>query len=80
MQSRIGSVIESVANIALGFGVALASQMLIFPLYGVHLSLQDNVMITVWFTFISLARSYALRRMFNAITVRRFNASRNKNP
>jgi hypothetical protein len=74
MQSRIGSIIESVANIAVGFGVALASQMLIFPLYGVHLSLYDNAMITVWFTIISLARSYALRRIFNAITVRRFRA------
>lgn len=75
MQSRLGSIVESIANIAVGFGAALASQMLIFPLYGVHLSLQDNAMITVWFTFISLARSYALRRTFNAITVRRLRAS-----
>ena len=80
MQSRIGSVIESVANIAVGFGVALASQMLIFPLYGVHLSLHDNAMITVWFTFISLARSYILRRTFNSITVRRLRARSDQNP
>ena len=74
MQSRIGSIVESIANIAIGFGVALASQILIFPLYGVHLSLYDNAMITVWFTFISLARSYVLRRTFNAITFRRLRA------
>lgn len=74
MQSRIGSILESVANITIGFGVALASQMLIFPLYGVHLPLADNLWITLWFTIISLARSYALRRAFNSITVRRLRA------
>jgi len=77
MQSRIGSIIEGLANITMGFGIALASQMLIFPLYGVHLSLQDNAWITLWFTFISLARGYVLRRVFNAITVRRLRAHSN---
>ena len=80
MQSRIGSIIESVANIAVGFGVALASQMLIFPLYGVHLPVYDNIMITLWFTLISLARSYILRRVFNSITVQRLHARSNQNP
>lgn len=78
MQSRLGSIIESIANIAVGFGVALTSQMFIFPLYGVHVSLYDNVMITVWFTFISLARSYILRRTFNTITVQRLHADSDK--
>lgn len=77
MQSRIGSIIESIANIAIGFGVALASQILIFPLYGAHLSLRDNLWITLWFTLISLARGYVLRRVFNAITVRRLRAHSN---
>lgn len=68
MQSKIGSFIESLINILIGFGIALGSQMLIFPLYGVHLPVHDNIMITVWFTLISIVRSYTLRRVFNRIT------------
>ena len=64
-QSRKGSMFEAVANTAAGFGIALASQLVIFPLYGVHLPLSSNLAITVWFTAISLIRSYFLRRIFN---------------
>lgn len=78
MQSRLGSFIESLLNILVGSGVALLSQLIIFPLYGVHLPLQDNIMITIWFTFISIARSYTLRRVFNWVTIQRGRyASRN---
>jgi hypothetical protein len=64
-QSRRRSVCESVANVAIGYGVALASQLLVFPLYDIHVSLSTNIGIGLWFTVISLARSYALRRLFN---------------
>lgn len=78
MQSKIGSLIESLINILIGFGIALGSQLLIFPLYGVHIPMHDNVMITLWFTLISIARSYTLRRLFNRITIWRLsrNAAR----
>lgn len=79
MQSKIGSLVESLINILIGFGIALGSQLLIFPMYGVNIPLHDNVMITLWFTLISIARSYTLRRLFNRITIRRIshNAARN---
>jgi len=79
MQSKIGSLVESLINILIGFGIALGSQILIFPMYGVNIPLHDNVMITLWFTLISIARSYSLRRLFNRITVWRMtrNAARN---
>ena len=64
-QSRAMSGAESVANVAIGYGVAVASQIVIFPLFGVHLPLSDNLLIGAWFTVISLARSYVLRRAFN---------------
>lgn len=78
MQSKIGSLVESLINILIGFGIALGSQILIFPMYGVNIPLHDNVMITLWFTLISIARSYSLRRLFNRITVWRMprNAAR----
>ena len=66
MQSRLGSLIESAANVAIGYGVAVGSQLAIFPLFGIHIPLADNLAIGLWFTAISLARSYVVRRMFNA--------------
>jgi len=64
-QSRTGSFIEACANIAIGMGVALISQLVIFPMYGIHIPFNSNVQITAWFTFVSLVRSYWIRRWFN---------------
>jgi len=68
MQSRWHSVVESLTNVAIGYGVALASQLLIFPFYDIDISLQDNIAIGVWFTLISLVRSYVIRRYFTKRT------------
>jgi hypothetical protein len=64
-QTRLGSLIESVMNILIGYGVALASQILIFPLFDIHVPLSTNLWIGAWFTLISLIRSYVIRRWFN---------------
>lgn len=64
-QSRAQSMIESAANVVIGYMVALGSQLVIFPMFGVHLPLQDNLLIGLWFTAISLVRSYFVRRWFN---------------
>lgn len=65
-QTRIQSLIESTTNIAIGYGIALGSQLAIFPLYGIHVRFTENLAIGVWFTAISIVRSYAVRRFFNA--------------
>lgn len=64
-QSRAQSMIESAANVVIGYMVALGSQLVVFPMFGVHLPLQDNLLIGLWFTVISLVRSYFVRRWFN---------------
>lgn len=66
-QSRIGSVVESVVNVLVGYGVAVGAQMAIFPLYGVNLPVSDNMAIGLAFTAVSLVRSYLLRRLFNRL-------------
>jgi hypothetical protein len=66
MQTRLMSLVESVANIFVGYGVAVVTQLLVFPLFGLGASLADNLVIGLIFTIVSLARSYALRRFFNA--------------
>lgn len=67
MQSRTQSLIESAANILIGYTVAVVSQLLIFPWFEIHVPLSDNLIIGLWFTVISLGRSYGLRRFFNAL-------------
>lgn len=64
-QSRAQSMIESAANVVIGYMVSLGSQLVVFPMFGVHLPLQDNLLIGLWFTAISLVRSYLVRRWFN---------------
>lgn len=69
-QSRAMSLIESLANVAVGYGVAVVTQILIFPIFGLHTTLAQNLMMGAIFTVVSIGRSYALRRLFEEIRVR----------
>ena len=65
MQSRVESFIEASVNILIGFGVALLAQIVIFPVFDIHIEMWENLSIAAFFTVISLVRSYLLRRYFN---------------
>jgi hypothetical protein len=65
------SLIEAIANVAVGFGVAVLTQMMIFPLFGLAVSLGQNLQIGAIFTAVSILRSYTLRRLFEWIRVGR---------
>lgn len=65
-QTRKGSLIEALLNIAIGYTIAILSQIIIFPWFGVHIPLKSDLLIGVCFTFVSLVRSYVIRRWFNA--------------
>lgn len=65
-QTRLESLIESLFNIVIGYFVALISQIVVFPMVGIDVPLSTNLEIGAWFTLISLVRSYAIRRWFNA--------------
>ena len=56
MQSRRHSLIESVANIAVGLGVAFLTQIIVFPWFGIHVDTETHVSITLVFTVVSLVR------------------------
>ena len=64
-QTRFQSLVESATNIAIGYSVALASQIVVFPLVGVYVDFSTNLEIGAYFTVISLVRSYFVRRWFN---------------
>ena len=69
-QSRLMSLVESLANVLVGYGVAVATQMLVFPLFGLAVTVTENLLIGLIFTVVSIVRSYALRRGFEALRVR----------
>lgn len=64
MQTKLQSLFESFLNILIGYLVALFSQLLIFPFFGIFVSFEDNLLIGFYFTIISLIRSYLIRRYF----------------
>ena len=66
-QSRLMSLVEAVTNVVVGFGVAVGVQILLFPVFGLTVTLRQNLAIGLVFTGVSIARSYVLRRMFEAI-------------
>lgn len=68
MQSKTHSLIESITNVIVGYFVALLSQIIIFPFFGIHVTIRDNIFIGLWFTVISIIRSYILRRIFTKRT------------
>ncbi len=63
-QSRRLSLTEAVTNVAVGYVLAVITQIMVFPWFGIHPSLGENLAIGSMFTAISLLRSYVLRRLF----------------
>lgn len=69
-QSRRASLAEAWTNILVGFSINYVANLLIFPLFGMHISLANNFLMGLIYTAISLARSYGLRRFYNWLMVR----------
>lgn len=64
--TRLESFIESVINTGLGFLLALVTQILIYPLFDIEVSLGDQTLLALIFTAVSLVRGYVVRRYFNS--------------
>ena len=68
-QSRLMSLVESVANVIVGYGVAVATQILIFPIFGLHTTLAQNLKMGAVFTVLCGAphkRVYAERMIMRS--------------
>lgn len=65
-QTRLGSLIEAIFNVAIGLSISIVANAIVFPRFGFRPTLVENLWISVIYTVISLVRSYALRRWFNA--------------
>ena len=69
-QSRGMSLVESVTNVVVGYALAIATQLVVFPLFGIEAALGEHLAIGGAFVAVSLARGYLLRRFFEAMRAR----------
>ena len=68
-QSRTMSLIEAITNVTVGYTLAIATQIVVFPWFGIETGLVEHMTIGMAFVLVSMARSYLLRRLFEAIRV-----------
>ncbi|WP_295509514.1 DUF7220 family protein [uncultured Sulfitobacter sp.] len=63
-QSRKMPLVEAGSNVAVGYVLAVIAQIVVFPWFGLVVSIDDNLAIGAVFVIVSLLRGYALRRLF----------------
>jgi hypothetical protein len=68
-QSRLISMVEAITNVIVGYALAVVTQIIVFPWFGLEAALGEHLAIGMAFVAVSLARSYLLRRLFERITV-----------
>ena len=69
-QSRTISLVEATTNVVVGYVLAIATQIVVFPLFGIEAALGDHLAIGLAFVGVSLIRGYLLRRLFEALQAR----------
>jgi hypothetical protein len=70
-QSRAASLIEAIINIAVGFGLSILFQATVLPLLGVQIPWSANFAFALVMTAVSIIRQFILRRVFEALHIRR---------
>lgn len=66
-QTKKKSLIESITGTLIGLITSIILQMILYPLMGIPVSFGQNVIITLVFFIVSIARGYLVRRLFNKI-------------
>ena len=69
-QKKKVSLMEVLINTAIGYFVALATQIIVFPWFDIEVTYHQQFMIGLIFTVVSIVRGYFVRRLFNVIHVK----------
>jgi hypothetical protein len=64
-QSKRDSALEAVANIVIGLIISFTLQLVLYPILGIPVTINQNIIITLVFFIASFARGYLIRRFFN---------------
>ena len=70
MQTKKQSFIEANTSTFIGFVVSYMLAYTVLPLYGVEQSAATSLEITLIFTVVSIVRGYAVRRLFNRLSLK----------
>lgn len=66
-QSKQKSLIESIIQTIIGLGTSILIQVILYPLMGIPVTFQQNLIITLVFFIVSIVRGYFVRRIFNKL-------------
>jgi hypothetical protein len=69
-QSKKYSIVESITSTAIGFFISIIAQWIIFPIFNIYVSVEENICIAIFFTTVSIIRGYFVRRLFNFLSLR----------
>lgn len=69
-QSRKASFAETCLSTAIGYVIAVTTQAIVFPWFGLDVPFSHNLLIGVIFTVVSIARGYMVRRLFEHLRVK----------
>ena len=69
-QSRTMSMVEATANVVVGYVLAIATQIVVFPWFGIETGLAEHLTIGLAFVGVSLARGFLIRRFFEGLRIR----------
>jgi hypothetical protein len=61
------SLIEAAANVVVGYVLAIATQFVVFPWFGIEAAIGEHLAIGLVFLAVSLIRGYLLRRLFERL-------------
>ena len=67
MQTKTLSLIEAITNTLAGLLIAFSVQLVIYPIMNIPVRIDQNIVITLVFTGVSIIRSYIFRRLFNKL-------------
>ena len=70
-QTKTMSLVESVTNMSIGLAVALTTQLVVFKIYKIETTINENLEIAVIFAIMSILRSYIVRRFFERLNKRK---------
>ena len=72
------SLVEAATNVVVGYVLVIATQIVVFPWFGIETGLAEHLTIGLAFVGVSLVRGYLLRRLFEALQVH--SAGHDENP
>jgi hypothetical protein len=69
-QSRIDSFMEAMVNVLVGFLINLVANLVLLPVwFGIEPDIASFAGLGALYTLVSIARSYAIRRLFNGQSI-----------